>query len=178
MSRDHLTRLRDIVYEEKRKNRTPRQPISSVCVPAQPMIDLSRSPRQPVPMVDLTEGPDVSSNELERVVSNTKMVRVASLNHSTGQGYRYMRDNKRSGGHTVVYRCASVLSKKGKTQPGTEEEPQFAGYTYCLHWKKQRDGTWKLIDVKSTLKHGPTCVSSQKVTVDELVHDPNFVQYT
>ena len=60
----------------------------------------------------------------------------------------------------------------------TEEEPQLSGCTYCLHWKKQRDGTWKLIDVKSTLKHGPTCVSSQKVTVDELVHDPNFVQYT
>ena len=233
--RGHILRIRDAVYEEKRKQRAPHLPASSnACTPAEASVGSTRAAREPnstdpigvpmadltevathhvrvpmldqnevathhvrvpmvdptevathdmrVPMVDLSEDPDVSSKELERCVSNTKMVRVASLNHSTGQGYRCMRDNKRSGGHTVVYRCASVLSKKGKTQPGTEEEPeedpQFPECTYCLHWKKRRDGTWNLIDAKSTLEHGPTCVSSQKVTKDELVHDPNFVQYT
>ena len=68
MSRDHLVRLRDTVYEEKRKSRTPRETISRACTPDQPMVDLSMTPRQPssfvcvtpVPMVDLTGTPEVS----------------------------------------------------------------------------------------------------------------------
>ena len=79
--RGHILRIRDVVYEEKRKQRAPHLPASSnACTPAEASVGSTRAAREPnstdpmgVPMVDLTEGPDVSSNEFERWVSNTKM---------------------------------------------------------------------------------------------------------
>ena len=109
----HIMCLRDTVYEEKRKQRAPRQPVSNVCGPAEATVGSTRAPREPnnsthpmrvpmvdltegsthpihVLMVDLTEGPDVSSNQ--PTWTNSKMVRVVSLKHSTGQKNCYMGD--------------------------------------------------------------------------------------
>ena len=114
------------------------------------------------------EGP----NGLPKVCWNSKDVRVVSLRHSTQLGASAMRDNK-SGGKRIIFRCRSVLSKRVKKAmgPGATSECK-----HCLIWNKRKDGFFHL-NPESILEHAPMCVSSQRVSRCELVHDPQFVRH-
>ena len=88
-----------------------------------------------------------------------------------------MRDNK-SGGKRLIYRCRSVLSKKVKSAMGPDELHPSQKCDYCLYWSKRKDGMFQLQPERSVMQHSPMCPSPQKVTRDELVHDPKFVRHS
>ena len=118
-----------------------------------------------------------SGNNIPHTVPNAKQARIASLRHSTQQGHSAMRDNK-SGSNKITYRCTSVLSKKVKKAMGPDEPHKSQKCQYCLVWRKNKSRMYVLDPDASVMAHAPMCPAPQKVTRDELLHDPKFVHHS
>ena len=95
MSTGHFKRLRDVINGIKNSVPTPK-----------PVPSASSSASSSAPKRKRT------TYELKTRHETTEEVRLASLRHSTQQGYSAMVDPKKSGNKARVYGCTSVLSKK------------------------------------------------------------------
>ena len=160
MSTGHFKRLRDVINGIKNSVPTPK-----------PVPSASSSASSSAPKRKRT------TYELKTRHETTEEVRLASLRHSTQQGYSAMVDPKKSGSKARVYGCTSVLSKKKKVESDEEDDPSPA-CQYRLHWAwNKKTCEWNLKPKKSHFTHMPFCTAVQRVTKLELVNDPAFVKH-